>query len=82
MSKFYLDEKTPLLKQCFSYFNCGLLNNNGLMPKHLLCLPGRQGVREKYFTAKGVHNPKSLGTAYRVMMKLYLYAESLSMLMK
>jgi len=33
------------------------------MPKYLLCWPGRQGVREKYFTAKGVRNPKSLGTA-------------------
>jgi len=25
--------------------------------------PGRKGVREKYLTAKGVHSPKSLGTA-------------------
>jgi len=25
--------------------------------------PGRQGVREKYFTAKGVRSPKSFGTA-------------------
>jgi len=33
------------------------------MPKYLLCWPGRQGVREKYSTAKGVRNPKSLGTA-------------------
>src|SRR6218665_3825012 len=31
--------------------------------KYLLCWPGRQGVREKYFTAKGVRSPKSLGTA-------------------
>jgi len=33
------------------------------MPKYLLNWPGRQGVREKYFTAKGVRSPKSLGTA-------------------
>ena len=33
------------------------------MPKYLLYWPGRQGVREKYFLAKGVRSPKSLGTA-------------------
>src|SRR6218665_942809 len=33
------------------------------MPKYLLCWPGRQHVREKYFPAKGVRSPKSLGTA-------------------
>jgi len=60
LSKF---EKTPLLKQCSSYYNCRLLNDNGLMPKYLLCWPGRQGVREKYFTAKWVRSPESLGTA-------------------
>src|SRR6218665_456055 len=66
LSKFYLclDEKPPLLKQCSSYFNCRLLNNNnGHMPKYLLCWPGRQRVREKYLTAKRVRSPKSLGTA-------------------
>src|SRR6218665_2252342 len=68
LSKFYLglDEKPPLLKQCSSYFNCRprlLNNNNGLMPKYVLCWPGRQGVREKYLTAKGVRSSKSLGTA-------------------
>jgi len=39
-----------------------LNNNNGLMPKYLLCWLGRQGVREKKFTAKGVCSSKSLGT--------------------
>ena len=64
LSKFYLDEKPPFLKQCFSTCNCMYtLNNNGLMPKYLLYWPGRQGVLEKYFTAKGVRSPKSLGTA-------------------
>jgi len=43
-------------------FNCRLLNDNGLMPKYLLHWPGRPGVREKYFTAKGVRSAKSLGT--------------------
>jgi len=41
------------------------------MPKYLLCWPGRQGVREKCFTAKGVRNPKSLGTA-ALCHKLYI----------
>src|SRR6218665_218268 len=63
LSKFYLDEETPLLKQCFSYFNCRILNNNELMPKYLLYWPGRQGVREKIFHSKRVRSPKSLGTA-------------------
>ena len=40
------------------------------MPKYLLCWPGRQGVRKKYFTAKGVRNPESLGTA-AVQYSLY-----------
>src|SRR6218665_393915 len=66
LSKFYLDEKTPLLKQFFSYYNCRLLNNNGLMHKYLLCWPGRQRFREKYFAAKGVRSGKSLGTAVLV----------------
>jgi len=35
LSKFYLDEITPLPKQCSSYFSCRLLNNNGLVPKYL-----------------------------------------------
>src|SRR6218665_1215885 len=39
------------------------------MPKYLLCWPGRQRVREKYVTAKGVRSPKSLGTAV-----LYIYS--------
>jgi len=33
------------------------------MPKYLLHWPGRQGVRENYFTAKGFRSAKSLGTA-------------------
>jgi len=33
------------------------------MPQYLYYWPGRQGIREKYLTAKGVRSPKSLGTA-------------------
>src|SRR6218665_1061603 len=45
LSKFYLDEKTSFLKQCFSTFKCRLLNNNGLMPKYLFYWPSHQGKR-------------------------------------
>src|SRR6218665_1800552 len=57
-SKFYLDEKTPLLKQCSSYLNCRLLNNNGLMPKYLLCWPGRQGSVKNISQQKGSTDQK------------------------
>src|SRR6218665_1930842 len=53
LSKFYLDEKTPLLKQFFSYFNCRFLNNNGLMHKYLLCWPGRQRSAKNISQQKG-----------------------------
>src|SRR6218665_745498 len=54
LSKFYLDGKTPLLKQCISFLNCRLF---GILMG--LCLK----VRKKYLSAKGVRSPKSLGTA-------------------
>src|SRR6218665_2751540 len=63
LSKFYLglDEKPPLLKQCSSYFNCRLPNNNnGLMPKYLLCWPGRQGSAKNISQQKGPQ-PKKFG---------------------
>src|SRR6218665_540179 len=84
MSKFYLDEKL----HCSSYFNCRPLNNNGLMPKYPLCWSGRQGVREKYFTAKGVRSPKSLGTAalqefeMRILSKVVTFFRDLCILNK
>src|SRR6218665_1563698 len=53
LSKFYLDENTPLLKQYFSYFNCRILNNNELMPKYLLYWPGRQGSAKNISQQKG-----------------------------
>src|SRR6218665_3235999 len=50
LSKFYLYEKAPLLKQYSSYFNCRLLNNNGLMPKYLLCWPVCSCVARQFCT--------------------------------
>jgi len=70
LSKFYLDGKTQLLKQCFSYFNCRLLGiiwSNGC--HEVRC----HGVREKYLTAKGIRSQKSLGTAVLYHGPVLLY---------
>src|SRR6218665_725052 len=64
LSKFYLDGKTSLLKQCFSYFNCRLLGIIGLWLNIYIGLLARPpGDPRKYLTAKGVRSHKSLGTA-------------------
>ena len=58
------------------------------MPKYPLCWSGRQGVREKYFTAKGVRSPKSLGTAalqefeMRILSKVVTFFRDLCILNK
>src|SRR6218665_2080675 len=66
MSKFYLDEKTPLLKHCSSYFNCRLLNNNGLMPKIISVVLARPppGGPRKIFRSKRGPQPEKRGNRW------------------
>src|SRR6218665_416132 len=59
LSKFYLEEKTSLLKQCFSYFNCRLLGTIWAYTYIFSRLLASRGPRKIFNSKRGPH-PKRL----------------------